>query len=228
MKDKVIVISLGGSEIIPDGVNERYLRDFKKVILRNTKEKKIVVVTGGGSLARKYIDAIKGEGGNFFHQALAGINATRANARFLSYFFGFDPEWGIPHKMSTLKKYLRKRNLVICGALEYKPEQTSDSTAAQIASHLDADFVNLTDVKGLYDKDPKKFRGAKMISKISWKDFDKIASKIKFKPGQHFVLDQNASKIIRSKKIKTIIMKEVLELDKFLNNKKFTGTVIEG
>lgn len=225
---KTIVISLGGSEIIPDDVNYKYLEEFKKVILKQLKNYKIVIVCGGGSVARKYIEAVRKSGGNLFHQALVGINATRANARFLSYFFGFDPEWGIPHKMRILKKYLRKRNLVICGALEYRPDQTSDSTAATIASKLDADFVNLTDVAGLYDRDPKKFRNVKLISRISWEDFDKIVKKIKFKPGQHFVLDQTASKIIKSEKIKTLIMKNVKELDKFFRNEKFTGTVIEG
>lgn len=223
---KTIVISLGGSQIIPDKVNYPYLKEFKKIILKNLKKYKIVIVCGGGSLARNYIEAIKKENLGLYPQSLAGISATRTNARFLSYFFGFEPEWGVPHKMRILKKYLKKRNLVICGALEYKPDQTSDSTAAQIASKLNSEFVNLTDVSGLYNKDPKKHKGAKLIQKISWEDFDKIVKKINFKPGQHFVLDQKASKIIKNKKIKTYIMKNPQDLDNFLNEKRFLGTTI--
>ncbi|PIZ82266.1 UMP kinase [Candidatus Pacearchaeota archaeon CG_4_10_14_0_2_um_filter_30_11] len=223
---KTVVISLGGSEIIPENVNSKYLKEFKKIILRNLKNYKIVVVCGGGSLARKYIHAIESVGGNIYHQSLAGINATRANARFLSYFFGFDPEWGIPHKIRILKKYLRKRNLVICGGLEYKSNQTSDSTAATIAFKLNAQFINLTNVKGLYDKDPKKFKNAKFVPKISWENFDKIVKKIKFKPGQHFVLDQEASKIIMKNKIQTYIMMNLKELETFFHGKNFIGTTI--
>jgi len=225
---KTLVISLGGSQIIPDKINYSYLKKFKKIVLKNLKKYKIVIVCGGGSLARKYIEAIKKENLGPYNQSLAGISATRTNARFLSYFFGFEPEWGIPHKMRILKKYLKKRNLVICGALEYKPDQTSDSTAAQIASKLNSEFINLTDVSGLYDKDPKKHKGAKLIQKISWENFDKIMKNINFKPGQHFILDQKASKIIKKEKIKTYIMKTPEDLDKFLNEKKFVGTTIGG
>lgn len=225
---KRIVISLGGSQIIPDGVNYSYLKEFKKVITKNMKNYEFVIVCGGGSLARKYIGAIEKNRGSVYYQSLAGISATRSNARFLSYFFGFDPHWGIPHNMRVLKKYLRKRGIVICGGLEYKPDQTSDSTSAQVASKLGAEFVNITDVNGLYTKNPKEFKDAKFISKISWTDFHKRANEMKFKPGQHFVLDQNASKIIMDKKIKTYIMKGSRELDNLLNNRKFKGTVIEG
>ncbi len=223
---KVIVISLGGSRIIPEDVDYSYLSDFKKIILKHSKKYKFVIVCGGGSLARKYIRAIDRGGGTVYLQSLAGINATRANARFLSYFFGHDLEWGVPHRMSILKRYLRKRNLVICGALEYKPDQTSDSTSANIAGKLKGEFINLTDVSGLYDKNPTKYKNAKFIPKISWKDFDKMTQKLKFKPGQHFVLDQSASKIIMKKKIRTYIMGDLKNLDNFLNLKNFKGTII--
>ena len=228
MKKKVIVISLGGSLIIPGGVNYKYLKEFKKIILKHLKGYQFVIVCGGGSLARNYIRAIEKEKGSVYYQSLAGISATRVNARFLSYFFGLDPKWGIPHNMRILKKYLRKRGIVICGGLEYREDQTSDSTSAEIALRLGAEFVNLTDVLGLYTRNPKEFKDAKFIPEISWKSFHSRAIKMGFKPGQHFVLDQSASKIIMKNKIKTYIMKSSKELDNFLKNKKFKGTTIYG
>jgi len=226
MGKKTIVISLGGSQIIPNEINYSYLKKFKEIILKNESKYKFIIVCGGGSLARKYIEAIKKEKENELFQSFAGINATRANARFVSYFFGYNPKYGIPSEISTLKKYFKKRNIVICGALEYKPDQTSDSTAATIADKFKAQFVNLTDVNGLYTKDPKKFKNAKFISNISWKDFNGLVQKIKFKPGQHFVLDQNASKIIMKKEIPTYLIKNLNEFENFLKNKKFIGTTI--
>lgn len=228
MKKRVVVISLGGSQIIPDDINYTYLRKFKEVLKKHSKDYNFIIVCGGGSLARKYIEAVKKEGGDFLYQSYVGINATRANARFVSYFFGFNPEKGIPRNFRTLKKYMKKRGIVFCGALDYKPNQTSDTTSAQIASKLKAEFVNLTNVDGLYHKDPNKYNDAKFITKITWNGFDKLASKIKFKPGQHFVLDQQASKIIMKKRIPTFIMNETSELDKFLSWQKFKGTTIEG
>ena len=118
-------------------------------------------------------------------------------------------------------------DVIFCGALEYNPDQTSDSTTAEVAKKFKAKFVNLTDVNGLYTKNPKEFKDAKFIKKITWKDFDNMASKLKFVPGQHFVLDQSASKIILEKKIPTYIIKDIKQLDNFLKEKKFIGTSIE-
>jgi uridylate kinase len=50
---------------------------------------------------------------------------------------------------------------------------------------------------------------------------------MRFTPGQHFVLDQDASKIIMKNKIKTYILgKDLKQFDNFLNNKPFLGTKI--
>jgi len=227
-KKRVVVLSLGGSQIIPDDVNYSYLKKFKRVLEKHKRDYNFVVVCGGGSLARKYIKAIKKEGLSEFHQSLAGISATRSNARFVSHFFGFDSMHGVPHTVKTVGKYLKKQGIVFCGALEYKEDQTSDSVAAILAKRFGGEFVNLTNVKGLYTTDPNKYKNAKFISEISWKDFDEMVQKIKFKPGQHFVLDQNASKVIRKKKIPTHIIKDLSQLDKYLSWQKFVGTTIEG
>ncbi len=230
MKKKIIVLSLGGSLIIPEkGIDVKYLEEFKKIILKNAGMCKFIVVCGGGSIAREYIYALRESRMNETFQSFAGISATRMNARFMSYFFNQNQERGIPHKMRELKRYVKKFDIIFCGALEYKPHQTSDSTSAQIAREFRTVFINLTDVAGLHDKNPKKYKDAKFIPRISWKDFYKMANKEKFKPGQHFVLDQNASKIIMENKIPTYILgKNMKQLDNLLRGKKFKGTKIAG
>jgi uridylate kinase len=227
MKKDVIVISLGGSLIIPEDIDYKFLIRFKKAISK-IKNKKIVVVCGGGSIARKYITAISKTTTDHKLISHAGINATRMNARFMSYFFGKDPEKGISHTKEEVKQNLKLNNIVFCGALRYAPTETSDGTAAKLARYLNSEFINITNVAGLYTADPKKNKKAKLISKISWKDFHKLANKTKFKPGQHFVLDQNAATIIMKNKIKTyIIGPNPKNLQRILKNKKFKGTTIE-
>lgn len=224
---KVIVLSLGGSQIIPEDVNYKYLKEFKKIILKHTKKYKFVIVCGGGSLARKYISALRKEKISEKMQSFSGISATRTNARFMNYFFNINPQHGIPHTHSTLMKYIKKQDIIFCGALEYKPDQTSDSTAADLAKHFKSDFINITNTKGIYEKNPKIFKNAKFIKNISWKDFDIMAKKIGFKPGQHFVLDQTASRIILKHRIKTYITGEnIKDLDNLLSNKNFKGSII--
>jgi len=229
MKKKVVVISLGGSLIIPDDINLDFLRKFKKTILKNTKNHKFIIVCGGGSIARKYISALRKEGLNEKLQSFAGIGATRMNARFMNYFFNRDPEYGIPHTIESLRKYTSKHDVVFCGALEYKPDQTSDSTAASIAKHFVSVFINLTDVTGLYNKNPLKHKDAKLIPKINWKEFNKMATKEGFKPGQHFVLDQTAAGIIMKSKIPTYILgPDLRHLEAVLKGRSFRGTLIKG
>lgn len=228
MQKKVIVISLGGSLIIPDSIDLKFLKEFKKVILKNTKKYKFIIVCGGGMTARKYIFALKDSGVKEKLQSLAGISATRMNARFMNYFFSINPKKGIPHTMRILKRYVKKQDVVFCGALEYKPNQTSDSTAAEIAARFRTVFINLTNVPGLHDKNPFTNKDAKFIPKISWKGIYKMANKEKYTPGQHFVLDQTASKTIMKNKIPTYILgKNLKNFDSFLKNKKFRGTVIK-
>ena len=129
---KVIVISLGGSLIIPNDINVKYLKDFKKIILKNKDKYKFIVVCGGGSIARKYISALREIGMNENFQSYAGISATRTNARFMSYFFNQDQERGIPSRTREVKNYIKKYDIIFCGALEYHPKQTSDSTSEKL------------------------------------------------------------------------------------------------
>jgi uridylate kinase len=226
---KEVVISLGGSLIVPDEIDIKFLLKFKKVLDKHKNNWKFVVVCGGGSVARKYIKALKEIGKSEYLQSMAGIAVTRLNARFMTYFFGKDANKGIPHDIKQVQGLLKKNDIVFCGALRYAPDQTSDSTSAQIAKHLKSDFINLTNVPGLYTKNPKEFKDAKFIPEISWKAFNKRANAIKYKPGQHFVLDQHASQIIMEHKIKTYILGQNLKnLDNLLSSKQFKGTTIEG
>ena len=228
---KVIVLSLGGSLIIPDKIDSKFLNEFKKTLLKNKRKYKFVVVCGGGNTARNYIRGLENEKSrkkNFF-QGLLGISTTRLNARFMTYFFGNDANKGIPHDMKEVKNSLRKNPVVFCGALRYAKNETSDGTSAKLANYFNCDFINLTNIKGLYDKNPKEHKNTKFIPEISWKSFFKMANKTKFKPGQHFVLDQSASKIILKNKIPTyIIGKDMKQLQRLLDCENFVGTKIWG
>ncbi|MBI2042793.1 UMP kinase [Candidatus Pacearchaeota archaeon] len=227
-KKSVIVLNLGGSLIIPDKVDVSYLKRFRDVIKKNSRKHKFIIVCGGGNIARKYISALKEMGMSEILQSHAGIHTTRMNARFMSYFFNQNPKSGIPEKLKDIEKYLRKQDVVFCGALEYKPRQTSDSTTAEVARHFKSPFITLTNVPGLFDKNPKEFKSAKLIPQISWRHFHETASKIKYQPGQNFVLDQSAARIIMEARIPTYIMKEPKQLDNFLNKKRYIGTEING
>ncbi|MDD2444752.1 MAG: UMP kinase [Candidatus Nanoarchaeia archaeon] len=226
--DKV-VISLGGSRIIPGDVDYKFLTEFKKLILEN-KKTKFIVVTGGGTTARKYINASKNLKKDLKIQSQMGISITRLHAYFMMYLFGKPANETHPFSLKQVKNLLNKNQVVFCGALRYTTQpQTTDATAAQIASYLKCPFINLTNVDGIYNKNPKTNKDAKFIKQISWNDFNKIASKIKFSAGQHFVLDQKASNIILSRKIPTYIVGNLNDIKKIITEKNnFKGSLIQG
>ncbi|MEK6859353.1 MAG: UMP kinase [Nanoarchaeota archaeon] len=229
MKKKVIVISLGGSLIVPDKINLRVIEQFKKIILKNTGKYKFAVVCGGGNTARTYIHGLDYENikNKEFFQGLLGIASTRLNARFMTYFFGNDANKGMPHDMIEVENMLEKHDVVFCGALRYADDETSDATCAKLARQFNSEFINLSDVSGLHDKNPKKFKNAKFIQEISHKDFLKMAKQIEFKPGQHFILDRKAAEIIKKYNITTYLIGDNMKnLDNLLNGRHFVGSII--
>ncbi|MBS3091666.1 UMP kinase [Candidatus Pacearchaeota archaeon] len=227
-KEKVIVISLGGSIIMPVKQDFKILDGFKRVLRKHYNNHRFVVVCGGGSIARKYIDALAKEGKSKYEIAMAGIRATRMNALFMIQFFGKDANVKLPLNMEQVENDLKKNKVVFCGALRFAPSSTTDGTASKLAHFLNTEFINITNVPGLYTEDPRKNKNAKLIPKISWKDFNNMIKKIKFHAGQHFVLDQQASNIIRKNRIRTYIIGSNFALDNLLKGKKFIGTIISG
>ena len=56
---KLFVVSLGGSLIVPDQIDYNFLKNFKKFILsRVKKNERFILITGGGSSARIYQQAL--------------------------------------------------------------------------------------------------------------------------------------------------------------------------
>jgi uridylate kinase len=221
-----VVISLGGSVIVPKDINYKYLKKFAKLIKGFSKKNKVIIVCGGGSTARKYIESLIKLKAGLKAYSVVGIAATRINARLVRGVFGFRGR--LPVNLKQVKYDLSKSNLVVCGALGMKKNMTSDANAAEVADLINADFfINITNVAGLYTKHPR-LKGAELIKEVSFNDFLKRVEKIKFKAGQHFVLDQVAAKIIKRHKIKTfIVSSDLRNLKKVLKGKRFKGTVVQ-
>jgi len=229
-KNKRWVISLGGSRIAPDkGINYNFIYEFEKLI-RKYSSYKFVAVTGGGATARKYMKAIKRFRKGTKEQSMEGIAVTRMHAGFLARIFGpsaNEPD-KIPKSIKEVKNLLRKNHVVFCGALRWESRKTSDGTAADIAGMLKCPFINITNIRGLYTKNPKTNKKAKFIKKISWEKFNEMAKKIKFRTGQHFVLDQDAAETILKKKIPTYITGSLNDADKIISGKSYRGSLIQG
>jgi len=225
------IFSLGGSVIVPGRVDIALLKRLKSIFLKISKKEKVVIVCGGGRIARDYIQALEKEGASEFERCTVGIECTRLNALLVALFLGKNANSDIPSTTKEfLQEYKNNRIVVTGGGLEDAHiGTTSDGTTAFLTALLkEKEFINLTNVAGLYDKDPAKSRDAKLIPKISHEGFQKMMSKVKEKPGQHFILDSYATKVINQKKIMVVILdgKNVANLTSYLAGRSFIGSVI--
>ena len=223
---KTYVISLGGSLIFPGKLDKNFLVNFKKTILKYVNKKhKFIVICGGGKLARSLQQAASKmkKLGNRELDWL-GIQATKINARSLKNIFGDKANHNVitnPNSKITFKK-----NIIV--AAGWKPGWSTDYDAVLLAKNLGVrEIINMSNVDYVYDKDPKKFKDAKKIEKISWNKFSKLTSQ-KWKAGMNVPFDPVASKEAKKSKIKvSIIGKNLKNLENILNGKKFRGTIIE-
>jgi uridylate kinase len=217
---ETVVISLGGSVIVPDSIDYNLLKQFKKVV--SADKRKFVIVAGGGKVARNYISALKNEGASNSMQDLIGIEITRLNAKLVAGVLNLP--FKIPETCQQAKQQWKKQRIVVSGG--FRPGITTDGVGAEIAKAIGAKtFINYTNVDGVYTKDPK-LKGAKFIPEISYSQFNKMLAGVKEGPGMHFILDKHAAKIVEQNKIKVIILSGMDNLKAYLEGRKFKGTVI--
>lgn len=217
---KKIVFSVGGSIVVPNEVDAKFVKGFSKLIKKYKKKIAFSIVVGGGKTARRYVEAGKRFGLKIQELHEIGIAATHMNANFVAKAINGKFSNEHPTKIG------KKKGLFVSGG--YKVGWTTDTDAAFIAKSMKAKvLVNVTDVKGVYTKNPKKYKDVKFLSKLNWKRFFEIVG-TKVVPSGHYVFDPIAAKICRRNKIKVIVLNNNLKnLENFLKGKEFIGTIIE-
>lgn len=224
--DETIIISLGGSLIIPEEVDIEFLKKFKELILLHVEQgKKFIIITGGGKIARKYQNAareivdVSDEGLN-----LIGIASLKLNAELLRVVFG---EYAHEKVIDDLSGDLSSTKPIIIGAADI-PGRSTDFNATLAAKTIRVKrVINLSNTDYVYDSDPRKNPNAKKFEEISWAEYRKLIPK-EFSPGLNSPFDPIASKMAEEEGITVFIMngKPIDNLAKCLNGEKFMGTTI--
>ncbi len=227
MDNNIIVISLGGSLIVPEEIDKSFLEDFKKLIFSQVaKGKKFIIITGGGKICRKYQNVAK-EISNLNNEDLdwLGISALKLNAQLLRVIL---KEYANDKVVNNLNEKLYFEKPIIIGAA-YEPGQSTDWDAVLAAQNVKAKtIINLSNTDYVYDSDPKKNINAKKITEIGWQDYRKLIPET-WNPGLSSPFDPIASQKAQELGLEVIIMngKPIDNLANFLNNKNFKGTVIK-
>ena len=201
---KRIVIKLSGRIFGMDNV--KILKDYARFLVKISKVCQPVIVAGGGHIARRYINYARSSGADESSLDELGIDISRLNAKLLIYAL---KHRAYPHPPTTLQEI---RNAVDSGAIVVTgglhPGHSTNGTAALIAEKIKASvFLNATDVAGVYDLDPNKYKGAKMYRRIELKKLRNMLVRKESIAGGYDLMDILTLKIIERSKIKTRILK---------------------
>lgn len=224
--DTPIVISLGGSLIVPDEIATDFLSYFRDVIEKQVKKgKRFAIATGGGRVARKYIRAAQDIRDDMTDDDLdwIGIYATRMNAHFLHHLLKDVATYDIV--IDPMDAEMRDEPVLIGAG--WKPGWSSDYVSVEIANTIGADtVVNLSNVDAVYRDDPQENPDAERLDQLSWHEYRKLIPK-KWSPGLSTPFDPIASERAQEYGLKAVIMGgDLSNLENYFEGKEFEGTTI--
>lgn len=227
-KSKPIVISFGGSLVVPNGgIDIEYISKFNKFIREKIASGwRFFIVVGGGATARRYIDAAKQISGKISDWDLdfLGIHTTHLNAHLIRTIFR---DIAHPRIINNYEKKINRLTQPLVVAAGWKPGCSTDYDAVILARDYGANvIINLSNIKSVYNKDPNKYPDAIPLDKINWIDFAKIVGST-WSPGSNFPFDPIATKLAGELGITVYVVGADLDnLDNILMAKDFMGTII--
>lgn len=224
---KTIILSLGGSIIVPSRINVSYLKKFRSLIIKYTKHGyRFVIVTGGGDTARHYQQGARAITGVTTDDLdWVGIAATKINAELIRSIFG---SYAYSEVIANPTKAVKTSKKILVGS-GWKPGFSSDKDAVLLAKAFGAKTViNMSNIKYVYSADPKKIKSAKPIKNMSWDELLRLTGR-KWKPGAHVPFDPEASKLAQKSKIQVVVClgNNLKNLEAIITGKRFVGTIIK-
>ncbi|HJM14357.1 MAG TPA: UMP kinase [Candidatus Nitrosopelagicus sp.] len=196
--------------------NIKLLKDYARFLVKISKSYQPIIIAGGGKIARHYISHARSSGADESTLDELGIEISRLNAKLLIYAL---KDKAYPHPPTSLKEAKNAVDsglIVVAGGLN--PGQSTNGAAALIAEKTNAlQFLNATDVDGIYDSDPNKNKKAKKFKRIEIKKLRSMLVHEDSVAGGYDLMDIVALKIIERSKIKTrVISSNIKTLEKAL------------
>lgn len=234
MMGKNIVIKIGGSLLFTRNIEINYkkIAEFCNIIKEKINFDTFVIVCGGGVLARKYIDYVRAIGGNEALCDAFGIEISRINSKLIIASLGNFAYPQVPKSIEELSIAQLFKKIIVMGGLQ--PGQSTTSVTIEVAEYINAkDLIILTDVDGIYDKDPRKFEDAKLFKKLTYKELQELFLNLsgdnQAAAGEYRMFDAVSLQILKRSKIKALITsgKNLSEFKKIWNGERdIIGTII--
>jgi uridylate kinase len=229
MKPNVTVISLGGSIIAPKGLDVPFLKEFALLVERYMADdagRKLIIVCGGGSLARDYQRALRevNAAASAEDQDWVGIAATRVNGELVRRILR---PWCAEDLVTdpTAVSVFTGRVMVASG---WKPGFSTDNDAVVLAQRFSASLVvNLSNVAMVYSADPRTDPGARALEKLTWKEMLDIVGG-EWTPGKNTPFDATAARAAASSRLPVVFAegRNLSNLELILTGGVYVGTTV--
>jgi uridylate kinase len=220
-----IVIKLSGSLFSFDTTSKQ-LKEYVELIKKIGEHYQPVIVTGGGKIARFYINLSRELGLDESGLDLIGIQVSHLNAKLLIAGLG-DLCYPItPKNLEEISLALISDKIIITGGIY--PGQSTNATSALIAERIGAiKFFNATDVDGIYDSDPRTNANATRFDSIKVRDCIDILKNEKSMAGTYDLMDLISLKVIERSKLPTVVFKaNIQDIEKLVLGEGKMGTEI--
>ena len=226
---ETIVMSVGGSLIVPNQIDTAFLANLKTFVDEQTTShgRRFIIIAGGGRTARNYQDAA-GAVSELAAEDLdwMGIHATRLNGHLLRTIFRHTAHRVMITNPDEILDVPKDEKVVI--AAGYRPGSSTDLRAVQIAEKIGATkVINLSNIDYVYTADPRTNPNATKIETISWTDFRALIP-AEWDPGLSSPFDPIAAKVAQRDNIEVAIINgtRLDEVVKYLEEESFVGTKI--
>lgn len=225
--DKTIVISLGGSMLVPNGPDKEFLAKFTQCILDFIQQGfRFCIIVGGGSVAREYQEVLRGASHCTNEDVdWIGIHATRFNAELVRRYMGslaYSQVVWFPFSVEVFESFP-----VVVGA-GHEPGNSSDLGAVLAACEFGASrVINLSNIEYVYSADPKVDSHAFKLERLTWNEYLNLIPTT-WSPGMSTPFDPIASRKAQECGVEVAMIygKNLESMRDYIQGKEFSGTRI--
>ena len=200
-----IVVRIGGS-VVASPINTDLMSKYTDII-KTVKNQghEVVVVLGGGALAREFIGIAKNLGLDMTAQDEIAISCSRLFAQLFLKRLGDAACSKVAMTLDDAAECLGEGKVVVMGGL--RPGITTDAVATLVAERVNAELlVKGTDQNGVYDKDPRKHSDAVKLDKLALEDLAKVFEHNEHKAGIHQIIDPVAMQVLKRKRLRLVVV----------------------
>jgi uridylate kinase len=222
-----IVVSLGGSVLIPGENDADHLLNLSRLLKDMSTDHRLLLVCGGGKVARYYITTGRDIGATENELDELGIMTTRINAKLVALSLGDIAVDVIPLTIDEAERASADGRIVVMGGTV--PGHTTDAVSAMLAEKVGASrIVNGTSVDAAFTADPRTVKDAKRLQTITHAELNQLVNHGMHRAGPSNVFDPLGASIAARANIPIYIIngRNMVEMRAAIQGRQIDGTLV--